>query len=745
MTTNLSVQWLPLIPPPLIALLGCSLLSLLIYGSILLVRKQVPGRWVAVLGGCRLAIIAVFVAAMLQPVVSYTKTTERLPELMVLIDTSESMAQPGGDGKESRLAEVLPAIQKGDLAAALANRYRLHWFAFDGNASALEGSDLADLRPVGSTTRISESLTTAAQLLRATGVQPERMLLVSDGNDLGQTDPVETAQRLGLVIDTLAPGSGAEIPLAEEISIADVQSARRVLLGSETHFRVTLRANHHRGTSRPVPLVVTENGKEIWKQDVSFKAGTNEQRIAVAHRPGTIGIKHYEFRLASAAKPYQMSVQVVDGKNEVLILEDTWRWEFKFLRRLLEDDPSFRFTALLSRGRTSLVQFGSPDRRVNLVGFPQGRAELEGFDTIILGDVNVKRWPRTLAAAIARMVAEEGKSLVLLAGPNLVGLAESSELNSLLPVELSRESATPLSGPIDIRVSDEGASSPLFTEAPAGGTALAGRRLPPLDQVYPPLRKRPGATVLLEAARHANSYGNVIVMAEQTAGRGRVLYLGTDTFWKWQTLGQANQAGATAYSIFWQQALRHLTPVRPGSDGIQLWLQPDRTRYEVGRSVALRAEVRGDRPLAHAKVQAAVVLPDDRRLPLAFAVDPANPNVSLADFEATLAGPHRILAALSAEGRSVAENSTLIDVAPARGEQSDAGIDRTNLARIATATGGQVIDLARPETWPAAGEGPRPTVQQARTVDLWNNYTLILVLCGLLGVDWVLRLLQGYL
>ena len=115
-----------------------------------------------------------------------------------------------------------------------------------------------------------------------------------------------------------------------------------------------------------------------------------------------------------------------------------------------------------------------------------------------------------------------------------------------------------------------------------------------------------------------------------------------------------------------------------------------------------------------------------------------------ADFETSLPGPHQIVASLTADGRTAAESTTIIDVETGRGEQSDAGIDRANLARIATATGGQAIDPARPETWPASAEGPRPTVQQAKTVDLWNNYALMLLLCGLLGVDWLMRLLRGY-
>src|SRR5262249_42269327 len=137
-------------------------------------------------------------------------------------------------------------------------------------------------------------------------------------------------------------------------------------------------------------------------------------------------------------------------------------WEFKFLRRLLEDDPSFQFTAFLSRPGGAYAQFGSANRRVQLAGFPQGPAELEGFDLFILGDVNPRRWPRGLASAIARAVRDEGKGLVVVAGPNLTDLAEVPELNSLLPVDLTRDSAKPVRGPIDVRVSDDGAGTPFF-------------------------------------------------------------------------------------------------------------------------------------------------------------------------------------------------------------------------------------------------------------------------------------------
>src|SRR5262249_37074518 len=162
---------------------------------------------------------------------------------------------------------------------------------------------------------------------------------------------------------------------------------------------------------------------------------------------------------------------------------------------------------------------------------------------------------------------------------------------------------------------------------------------------------------------------------EHTVGRGRVLFIGTDTLWKWQTLAAVKDAKVTPYTHFWQQALRALAPPRPHSGDVNLWLQPDRSRYEAGQRVILRAEVEADRPLPQPKVQAIVVLPDDNRVPLAFAADPTEPQVFRAEFETSQPGQHRIAASVNSDGKTAAEASIPIDVEEARGEMSATRVD----------------------------------------------------------------------
>ncbi len=725
----------------ILAVAGALVLTLA-WSTVLLLRKGIGPRWVAVLTALRVGILALFVLILLQPIVVYTGLVEQRPELLVLVDTSRSMAVPSGTG--SRLQEVLDAVRQGELAEALRANFRLSWYVFDTTARPLDEQKLTRLLAEGPTINLAESLAAAGMHVQALGRKPGRVLLLSDGNDQGTADPVEVARRFGMTVDVLAP-TPSDVPEAAAVEIAEVQAARRVLLGSETHFRLTMTRRPAADQELHALVRLSEDGKPLWERPVVMKAGQSEETLLLMHRPETAGLRQYEFRLLTGpreapqpvGKKFSLQVQVLDSKYEVLILEDTWRWEYKYLHRLFEEDPSFRFTALLSRGSKAYAQFGSPDRRVNLVGFPQGRGELEGFDAFFLGDVVPSRWPRGLAPALAQLVTEEGRSLVVIAGPGLANLLEFPELHALLPVELTPDSGKPAEGPIDVRLRPDSTSSPLFFQLRGEPDAL-----PPVDRVYPALRKRPGATVLLEAAKQRNPYGNLIVLAEHTVGRGRVVFVGTDTLWKWHTLAPGE--GPSPYSIFWQQAFRALTPNRSSAAPVNLWLTPGRSRGEVGRPLTIHAEVQSDRPLPGAQLQATVALPDERRLPLVFAAAAASPLRFQAEFVPPKPGLHRITASVLSEGKTVAEATAALPIDEAQAEQSDRGIDHVGLARLAQSTHGKLVDPRRSDTWPQPEPPTPPRIEQRQTLDLWNNFTLLLALCVLLGADWFVRLFKGF-
>lgn len=751
----MSVHWLPIIPPALIALVVLGLLGLLGYGSWLLTRKNVPVQWIGILAGVRVVVIIVFVFCMLQPIVSCSRGVKQGQPILVLLDTSQSMSVSDASGKGSRLQEVLAWMESSGLKSKLEKNGNTLWFAADQSSRPVEAADLKSLLANGATTRYAESISSAwnfyHQSAAAAGAASSGIIILAgDGNDFGARDPAEVAQSLGATVYTLPPAAAKDGRGGADVAIANVQTPRRVLLGSETRFLVTLRQKGMEG--KPLALHLKEAGKDLFSHpmDVTFSAGQTERQISLSYRPTEPGIKEYELEIAAnppdAVKENnssKISIQVLSAKNEVLFIEDSWRWEFKFLRRIFEDDPSFTFTGFISRRGEhgySYFQMVEPDRKVNLGSFPQTKAELERFDTIILGDVNPKNWTKALAPALHSLVVEDGKSLIVIAGPNIANMADIPALASLLPVEITEQTGTPIEGPIPVKQSAEGVASPFFFSANQG----IWMELRPVDQIYPVLRKRPAATVLIEAADKANNYGNLIVIAEHTVGRGRVLFIGTDTLWKWQTNSVQTDNANSPYLVFWQQALRGLAPVRLSQGSVNLWLQPERSKYETGETIVLRAEVQSERPIAKPKITAKVTLPDKKTIPLDFAPHPTQSGLYIAQIEASMPGQHQIAGLVTVEGKTAAEAVAAVDVEKSLAEMSNIDVNESNLARIASETGGKLMKRDDPKTWPTEDNVSPVVVQKTRLYDLWNNFTLMILLALLLGVDWLIRLLRGY-
>ena len=221
------------------------------------------------------------------------------------------------------------------------------------------------------------------------------------------------------------------------------------------------------------------------------------------------------------------------------------------------------------------------------------------------------------------------------------------------------------------------------------------------------------------------------------------MYVGTDTLWRWQTLGRPDQSQNSPYKIFWQQALRAMAPNRWTEGNVNLYVQTDRSKYQAGDTIYVRAELQADRKVVNPKVEATLLTPDNQSLPLVLLPTPGNAQLFHTEFEAVQPGHYKINSTVQSEGNMLLDVSTELDVDPS-GELASAPVNAAMLKRLATVTGGKEIDPAQKETWPATQLGDTTTIQRTHVIDLWNNYTLLCALMLVLGADWALRLLRGF-
>lgn len=734
------------------------LLLTVIWGSRILRERNISPVWIRRLAALRVLAVTIILLILLRPSVHYKREVEIRPDRLILVDTSASMALLDTEDGQTRLENVLRHLRDPNLRRIWLDPFENHWFAFDSHTRSLDADKLEVIRADGTDTRIGAAIEEAWNLYRWSADYPDaekmppRLLMISDGIDRGRLDALETALKLGLVVDVIIPSVVQPAP-EPKIEITDVQYSQRLLLGSELRIHVSIRQTGF--ANIPVRLALESEGQRLQSHALRFSGNQTEQRLTMNYRPDVAGIQRYVLKFETDGSSLSfapdvlperdLTVRVESHHHEVLVIEPEWRWEFRYLRRVLESDPSFAFSGFLARGPGVYIQFGEPHRRVSLGGFPRTKAELEGFDTLILGDLNPARLPPQLPEAFYELVAHNGRSVVVIAGPNIGSWRRHPRLAALLPVELYPSSSGPLEGPVPVQVSVEGHASPFFFAPEGAASVRRWPQLPPLDQIYAPLRKKPGATILLETPARANEYGPLIVAAVHTVGRGQVLYLATDTLWKWQMKGLIDADGNTPYRVFWQQAMRAIRPERLSATPVHLWLHPDRTHVQAGQTVAVHARIDASTLLPNIRVVGQMHLPDGQNLPLLFAGDPEAPDRFVCRFEASETGLYEIRAEALAGGQTMGEAMTTLNVVGMPAETTPTPPNQGFLEQLATGSGGMRINPQQTDaSLPALATASTTTEIREITVNLWSNLWLIVGLTIVLGIDWLIRLMRGY-
>src|SRR5439155_10364505 len=80
-------------------------------------------------------------------------------------------------------------------------------------------------------------------------------------------------------------------------------------------------------------------------------------------------------------------VNVESAKPRILYIEGEPRWEFKFIRRAVEDDHSIRLTTILRTTQNKIYVQGREGAKELEDGFPAKPEEVFGVSGLIIGDM----------------------------------------------------------------------------------------------------------------------------------------------------------------------------------------------------------------------------------------------------------------------------------------------------------------------------------------------------------------------
>lgn len=687
----------------------------------------------AALVALRVLLVAALAFVLLNPQSILPRERAGKPRLVVLLDSSASMAARDA-GPDSRFGAAARVLTNAATLAALNREFVLDLRTFDREAYPLDLGQLRTHVPAGDSTDIGKALMSAVSELGETKSQAG-VLLISDGRAT-TPDTVEAAQlALARSVPLWTWTLGGRVP-RHDVWLETAAAEALAFSGAEVELAATL---HEAGyPNRSFPVEIVREGQVIETKEVLPDA-SGSARVSVRVKAPEAGEQRFVFRVPpqpdeadTANNERAVFLRSVGDRARVLLVEGQPHWDTKFLVQSLKRNPNVDLTAVYRLNNTrhlAVISAVGAEARVEQDLFPRTQAGMNLFDVIVLGRGVESFFDAQTEALLGEFVARRGGCVVFARGKPYGGRFQP--LARFEPVAWGA-GVTPA---VKMKPTEAGRDNPIFDLGSAGTLDELLERLPALDQVSVTLGEKPLAIVLAAAA---NEDGPVM-LAYQRYGQGKALSLNASGLWRWSFRETGQEESEIAYGRFWISLVQWLLSGSQFLPGADVALTSARRYYSSEQPMQFLIATRN--------VDRASYLPRLRITGAgrALEVEPRPRGESfVAEAGPFAPGTYRVTLRNNV-GRP-AELSQNIEVVSSSVEKRELSADPELMRTLAEVSGGAVVraeDIPRlPEVvrrWQAARQIAH------RQQPVWDRSWLLAAMLGLLGAEWWLRRKEGLL
>jgi hypothetical protein len=272
--------------------------------------------------------------------------------------------------------------------------------------------------------------------------------------------------------------------------------------------------------------------------------------------------------------------------------------------------------------------------------------------------------------------------------------------------------------------------------------------LPQLYWIATTLGPRSGAQVLAQHPTLRTATGSLPLIVLGRYGAGKLFFQASDDTWLWR-----RHTGELLHDTYWVRVVRELMPETRAVRDRRYVLRTDRRVYEYGAPVRVQLEFFDAELLGEQsdRISMKMLPPDSEvtraRLARRFTVHRLGPESNR--FEGSYVPDHPGSYLLTADGlpprSGKREVSAAILVRRPDLEARRPEADHEALDRIASATGGRVLDLDQLETEFATIRDRSVQIPDDITEPLWDSKLALMLFVLLISIEWVVRKACGLL
>ncbi len=722
--------------------------AILLAGPVIWMYTRARGRTGArdrvVLSVARLAIFALVLFCLLRPQLHVKRAVPQQSYVAILIDDSRSM-RIADDIKTPRTKFIADELAPdGELAKSLGARFKLRYFRFSSDLERIKG--VQELGFTGTTTHIGDAIDQVRQEM--SGVPLAGVVVISDGADNAPTpfgSQLMPMKASGVPVYTV--GLGRE-KFDKDIQVSRVETPNHVLKGSSLVVDAVVTQYGYAG--QKMKLNVEDAGRIVEQKEFTMPDDGEAATVRVTFKATEPGARRFKFRIdlqpgevIPANNEQEAIIEVENRREKILYFEGEPRFELKFIRLALQDDPNVQVVALQRTAEKKFLRIGVDTASELANGFPQSRDELFAYRGLILGSVEASFFTHDQLQMINDFVNKRGGGLLALGGRHAFseGGFAGTPVADVLPVEL-QDGFTNKEYFAELKVKPTRVGLTHAATQIDSSEARSEERwkaLPPLTAANAPLKVKPGATALLTGTL-TNGGAEQVVLAFQRYGRGMSIALPVQDSWLWQMHSEIALEDMT-HENFWRQLTRWLVHDVPAP--VMASVSSD--RVEPGERLVLNADVSDSSFLQinDAQVIARVTTPSGELLEVPMEWTGARDGEYRASVALQEEGMHDVRIEARRGDHALGRDEVHVNSAPSNAEFFDAHLNSTTLKRVAEETSGRYYTPATVKTLAddISYTGRGDTVTER--MDLWDMPVVFLLLFVMIAGEWVYRRVRG--
>ncbi|TWT33925.1 hypothetical protein KOR34_37610 [Posidoniimonas corsicana] len=733
--------------------------------------------------------LAALAMCLVEPLVTAVRPRPGANLFAIAVDGSQSLQIRDKRGGATRGEQLNQALTPDSAwQTRLGQDFDLRRLVFDDQLRGVK--EFATLEFTGESTNMGSAL--AAIEKRFRGLPLGGVLLFTDGNTTDVVDPAIDLSNLPPVYPVVI-GADDVLP---DLSVERVSVRQTNFESAPVVIHADIRSSCV--DQRRVDVRALDGANQvIEKQTIEF---AGDQELGAARfqiRPEQRGVGFLTVRAspadatADSAGGETESLEATQSNNERSVVLDNGKgpyrvlyvagrpnWDFKFLRRALDDDDQLELVGLVRiakreakftfrrRGSGSgnqlfdgfrrddeetserydepvLTRLNTRDDEELRDGFPKTADELYQYDAIILDDLEAEFFTQDQLTLLEGFVSRRGGGLLMLAGVESFaeGGYRRTPVADLLPVYLdasSNDRSAVVEDSYRLDLTREGWLQDWVrlrkTEQEERERVVA---MPEYKTVSQTGRVKPGAA---EMAYVTDVNGEKLpALVAQRFGRGRTAALLIADIWRWGLRRSDIENDDLEKS--WRQTVRWLVADVPGRVEVEVTQTSDSTS---GVDVQVRVHDAEYLPLDNAEVRIDVASPDGKRLELRAEPSDDEPGVYVTRYRGSTAGPHRATVSVFApDGSEMPRRQTGWVAQPLAEEFVRLRPNRELLEQIASRTDGQVLELRDLNSFVDELPNRRVPITETQITPLWHQPMFFLLAVTCLVGEWGLRRWKG--